>query len=139
MHNYAYKELENYSWPGNIKELETFINRLVILSPGQLINEKFIKGELDKAKEQLNNDFSNFSEIFDLELEKFFKNQDVSRYSNSLYNFLLRKLENSLLRKTLSVVNGNQIKASRLLGINRNTLRKKINELDIEIIKKVKN
>ena len=77
MHNYAYKELENYSWPGNIKELETFINRLVILSPGQLINEKFIKGELDKVKEQLKNDFSNFSEIFDLELEKFFKNQDV--------------------------------------------------------------
>ena len=138
MHNYAYKELENYSWPGNIKELETFINRLVILSPGKLINEKFVKSELDKVKEQLNNDFSNFSEIFDLELEKFFKNADISRYSDSLYNFLLRKLEHSLIRKTLSVVNGNQIKASRLLGLNRNTLRKKINELDIEIIKKVK-
>ncbi len=71
-------------------------------------------------------------------LEKFFKNADISRYSDSLYNFLLRKLEHSLIRKTLSVVNGNQIKASRLLGLNRNTLRKKINELDIEIIKKVK-
>ena len=138
IHNYAYKELENYSWPGNIKELETFINRLVILSPGKLINEKFVKSELDKVKEQLNNDFSNFSEIFDLELEKFFKNADISRYSDCLYNFLLRKLEYSLIRKTLSVVNGNQIKASRLLGLNRNTLRKKINELDIEIIKKVK-
>ena len=138
MHNYAYKELENYSWPGNIKELETFINRLVILSPGKLINEKFVKSELDKVKEQLNNDFSNFSEIFDLELENFFKNADISRYSDCLYNFLLRKLEHSLIRKTLSVVNGNQIKASRLLGLNRNTLRKKINELDIEIIKKVK-
>jgi len=110
----------------------------VILSPGKLINEKFVKSELDKVKEQLNNDFSNFSEIFDLELEKFFKNADVSRYSDCLYNFLLRKLEHSLIRKTLSVVNGNQIKASRLLGLNRNTLRKKINELDIEIIKKVK-
>ena len=49
-----------------IKELETFINRLVILSPGKLINEKFVKSELDKVKEQLNNDFTNFSEIFDL-------------------------------------------------------------------------
>ena len=138
IHNNAYKELENYSWPGNIKELETFINRLVILSPGKLINEKFVKSELDKVKEQLNNDFSNFSEIFDLELENFFKNVDISRYSDCLYNFLLRKLEYSLIRKTLLVVNGNQIKASRLLGLNRNTLRKKINELDIEIIKKVK-
>ena len=46
------------------------------------------------------------------------------------YNFLLKKLEHSLIRKTLSVVNGNQIKASRLLGLNRNTLRKKINELN---------
>ena len=62
MHNSAYKELENYSWPGNIKELETFINRLVILSPGKLINEKFVKSELDKVKELLNNDYSNFSE-----------------------------------------------------------------------------
>ena len=139
IHNNAYKELENYSWPGNIKELDTFINRLLILSPGKLINEKFIKSELDKVKEQLKNDFSNFSEIFDSELEKFFKNADISRYSNSLYNFILRKLEDSLIRKTLSVVNGNQIKASRMLGLNRNTLRKKINELNIEIIKKVKN
>ena len=139
IHNYAYKELENYSWPGNIKELETFINRLLILSPGKLINEKFIKSELDKVKEQLKNDFSNFSEIFDSELEKFFKNADISRYSDSLYNFILRKLEDSLIRKTLSVVNGNQIKASKILGLNRNTLRKKINELNIEIIKKAKN
>ena len=138
IHNNAYKELENYSWPGNIKELDTFINRLLILSPGKLINEKFVKSELDKVKEQLKNDFSNFSEIFDSELEKFFKNADISRYSNSLYNFILRKLEDSLIRKTLSVVNGNQIKASRMLGLNRNTLRKKINELNIEIIKKVK-
>ena len=55
--------MENYSWPGNIKELETFINRLVILSPGKLINEKFVESELDKVKEQINNDFSNFSKI----------------------------------------------------------------------------
>ena len=87
----------------------------------------------------MKNDFSNFSEIFDSELEKFFKNADISRYSNSLYNFILRKLEDSLIRKTLSIVNGNQIKASRMLGLNRNTLRKKINELNIDIIKKVKN
>ena len=52
INNYAYKELENYSWPGNIKELETFINRLVILSPGKLINEKFVKSELDKVKDK---------------------------------------------------------------------------------------
>ena len=138
INKYAYKELENYSWPGNIRELETFINRMSVLSPGKTINEKFIKNELDKEKLFLHNDFNDFSEFFDLELEKFFKNADISMYSEILYNYFLDKLEKSLITKTLSVVNGNQIQASSLLGINRNTLRKKIMELDIEIIKKVK-
>ena len=59
-------------------------------------------------------------------------------YSKKLYNYFVGKLEKNLITKTLSVVNGNQIQASSLLGINRNTLRKKIIELDIEIKKKVK-
>ena len=138
INNYAYKELENYSWPGNTRELKTFVNRMSILSPGKTINEKFIKNELDKEKKFLHNDFNNFSEIFDLELEKFFKNVDISMYSKNLYNYFVGKLEKNLITKTLSVVNGNQIQASSLLGINRNTLRKKIIELDIEIIKKAK-
>ena len=56
-----------------------------------------------------------------------------------LYSRSIREFERPLIAVTLEMTNGNQIKASKILGLNRNTLRKKINELDIEIIKKVKN
>ena len=63
----------------------------------------------------------------------------IIEYSNDLYNFFIKKFEKSLINKALFLVNGNQIKASELLGINRNTLRKKIKELEIKIIKRVRN
>ena len=63
----------------------------------------------------------------------------IIEYSNDLYNFFIKKFEKSLINKALFLVNGNQIKTSELLGINRNTLRKKIKELEIKIIKRERN
>ena len=57
---------------------------------------------------------------------------------NNVYNTFLRKLETPLIQESLKYCNGNQIKTAEMLGINRNTLRKKINELEINIIKKQK-
>ena len=50
-----------------------------------------------------------------------------------LYNRILREVELPLIALSLSATRGNQIKTAELLGINRNTLRKKINELDIQV------
>ena len=84
---------------------------------------------------------TNFENIFNIiPFSIIISNQNlIIEYSNDLYNFFIKKFEKSLINKSLFLVNGNQIKASELLGINRNTLRKKIKELEIKIVKRVKN
>ena len=84
---------------------------------------------------------TNFENIFNIiPFSIIISNQNlIIEYSNDLYNFFIKKFEKSLINKSLFLVNGNQIKASELLGINRNTLRKKIKQLEIKIIKRVRN
>ncbi len=53
-------------------------------------------------------------------------------HGSGLHDDILALVEPILLRETLSAVDGNQIKAASLLGINRNTLRKKLNDYDID-------
>ena len=68
----------------------------------------------------------------------------LSNYFNSfgdalpppgLYHRILREVENPLISVALASTRGNQIKAAELLGVNRNTLRKKIRDLDIQVIR----
>jgi two-component system nitrogen regulation response regulator GlnG len=58
--------------------------------------------------------------------------------ASGLYDRVLREIERPLIELTLAVTSGNQIKAAKLLGLNRNTLRKKIRELDIRVVKGIK-
>ncbi|MGH6982366.1 MAG: helix-turn-helix domain-containing protein, partial [Stellaceae bacterium] len=55
-----------------------------------------------------------------------------------LYDRVLREIERPLIQLTLGATRGNQLKAAQLLGLNRNTLRKKIRELDIDIARGLK-
>ena len=52
-----------------------------------------------------------------------------------LHGRILREVERPLILKVLAATRGNQLKAAALLGLNRNTLRKKIRELDIEVMR----
>ena len=76
------------------------------------------------------------SEMVAQQLENYFNAHDGELPSSGLYNRIILEVEKPLINQTLIATNGNQIKAAQVLGLNRNTLRKKITELGIEIIRK---
>ena len=131
--------LKEYSWPGNIRELKNVIERLCLLSsteeiPLNLIKEVLLEDRFDednKYEENLELYFKNY-------LKKYFKDFDESLSLNNLHYNFISKIEKPLIETTLSLFRGNQIKTSKCLGFNRNTLRSKINMYGIEVIKKRK-
>ena len=131
--------LKEYSWPGNIRELKNVIERLCLLSstediPLNLIKEVLSEDRFDdetKYEENLELYFKNY-------LKKYFKDFDENLSLNNLHNNFISKIEKPLIETTLNLFRGNQIKASKCLGFNRNTLRSKINLYGIEVIKKRK-
>ena len=128
--------LKRQQWRGNIRELKNFVQRLVVLSPDEIINEDLVKNQLnefiDNDKED---DYSveGLSMSVEKHLLRYFELHGSSLPPPGLYNRILREIEYPLIALSLNSSKGNQLKASKLLGINRNTLRKKINELDINV------
>ena len=130
----ALTKLENYQWPGNVRELENLIKRIIILTPHETIDLETINLYLSKF-ETINTKNVNISLGASVEkhLNKYFDLHKNELPASGLYNRIIHEVERPLIVKTLKLVKGNQLKASELLGINRNTLRKKIMYLDIDI------
>ena len=127
-------KLKNYEWPGNVRELENLIKRIIILTPLKIIDLETINLYLSKI-ENINNKNLNSSLGASVEkhLNQYFELHKNELPANGLYDRIIHEVERPLIIKTLKLVKGNQLKASELLGINRNTLRKKIIYLDINI------
>ena len=131
--------LKVYIWPGNVRELKNVIERLCLISLSEEIPISLIK-------EVLLEDRSNIEEIkednielyFKKYLDKFFKNFDENLNIKNLHTSFISKIEKPLIESTLDLFRGNQIKASKCLGFNRNTLRTKINLYGIKITKRRK-
>jgi len=132
--NDALIKLKNYLWPGNVRELENLIKRIIILTPQEIIDLETINLYLSKF-ESLNNKYVNTSLGASVEkhLNQYFDSHKNDLPAAGLYDRIIHEVERPLITKTLKLVKGNQLKAAKLLGINRNTLRKKIMYLDIDI------
>ena len=129
--------LENYDWPGNVRELENLFKKISVLHSESVITKSVIDEELGHnfVEKNENSVSSNqpISKTINEHLENFFSAFDINDSDKQLdlYNKLITEFEKPLIKKTLELCGGNQIKASMLLGINRNTLRKKIKTLKI--------
>ena len=133
-------ELKKYKWPGNIRELENFIRRLVVLTTSNKITHSDIIKNLSKTNTMITESNSNnglekrsLSLSVEQHLKNFFKLHKGKLPSSGLYSRIINEVERPLISICLNATKGNQIKASKLLGLNRNTLRKKIKELKIKV------
>lgn len=134
----AIARLKAHAWPGNVRELENLIRRLAVLYSEEVIEEAVIERELAHARGRPAEeapgepDLAGAVERF---LDRFWQAYDSSAPPAAVYDRVLREVERPLIRRTLELTRGNQLKAADLLGLNRNTLRKKIRELDIQVLR----
>ena len=129
--------LKKKKWSGNVRELKNFIARLSLVSNSDIIDEKVTKAELSMITPEdtdLNTiEGSKISKSLEMHLSHYFRSLGDSLPAPGLYHTVLKEVEIPLINLTLSLCDGNQIKAANLLGINRNTLRKKIKDYDLVV------
>jgi two-component system nitrogen regulation response regulator GlnG len=133
--------LKSYRWPGNVRELENLVRRVAALYPQDTITKSIIEHELaltetPKSKSESSDiGTETLSESVEKHMGQYFSNYGNNLPPPGLYHRILREIEVPLLSASLAATKGNQIKAAELLGLNRNTLRKKIRDLELQIIK----
>ncbi|MGH7035339.1 MAG: nitrogen regulation protein NR(I), partial [Stellaceae bacterium] len=138
----AMDRLKAYRWPGNVRELENLVRRLAALYSQEIIGVDAVEGELAEASPILAaaeaNGEENLSTAAERHLRDYFAAHKGGLPPSGLYGRVLREIERPLIQLTLSATRGNQLRAAQLLGLNRNTLRKKVRELDIDIARGLK-
>jgi len=137
----AMDRLQHHGWPGNVRELENTTRRLAALYAEEEIDETVIERELDQPRAVAAADrgaAETLSASVERHLNRYFTAHGGDLPPTGLYARILREVERPLISRALSATRGNQIKAAELLGVNRNTLRKKIRDLDIEVVRGLK-
>ena len=134
--NSAMERLKSHMWPGNVRELENLIQRLAALYTQEAIELADIEYELgERNATPADPDSEGLAKSVEERLTTYFGAHDGELPAAGLYDRVIREVERPLITLTLQATRGNQIKAAEVLGVNRNTLRKKIKELGIPVIK----
>ncbi|MSQ48558.1 MAG: sigma-54-dependent Fis family transcriptional regulator [Deltaproteobacteria bacterium] len=122
--------LVRHPWPGNVRELENILVRAAVLAPGRMLTTADLS--LPPTTPQFPENFAELSleETVRRKLKVFF-HQSTTMPLADLHTLIISQVEKPLIELTLEHTGGNQLKASELLGINRNTLRKKVTALKI--------
>ena len=137
----AMEALKAYPWPGNVRELENLVRRLAVLYSQETIDRGVIESELSEGKaaeRAVAAPAESLSGAVEHHLRSYFAAHEDGLPASGLYDRILREIERPLIELSLSATRGNQIRAAKLLGLNRNTLRKKIRDLDIQVIRGLK-
>ncbi len=144
----ALERMKRYDWPGNIRELENLVRRIAALHPDEVIRAAAVESELvprhrsaasppaasgaaaESAALPMNTSLESF---FRAHLKGYFARFGDDLPPPGLYDRFQVEFERPLVAAALAATNGNQLRAAELLGVNRNTLRKKISALGIRM------
>jgi two-component system nitrogen regulation response regulator GlnG len=154
MEGAAMERMKRYRWPGNIRELENLIRRLAALYPQELVSDQLVEAELGHdaplatrstivpagapnaaSSSGAGDEDATLMASVEHHLTALFRAHGEQLPPPGLYHRILREIEIPLISAALSATRGNQIKAAELLGLNRNTLRKKVRDLDIRLMR----
>ena len=131
-----------YSWPGNVRQLENALRRLVATASEEEISRSEVEAVLGSqpAMEPLRagGEGEKLSASVMKHLRRYFDLHGGALPPPGLYQRILREVELPLIEISLDATGGNQARCADLLGINRNTLRKKITDLDIRVTRRRK-
>jgi two-component system nitrogen regulation response regulator GlnG len=140
----AMDRLKRYRWPGNVRELENLVRRLAALYPQDTITGAIIDAELDSqpmplpittGRNDRQQESEGLSDAVERHLAEYFSGFRDTLPPPGLYHRILREIEGPLIGAALAATRGNQIRAAELLGVNRNTLRKKVRDLELSVVR----
>ncbi|MFQ5478917.1 MAG: sigma-54-dependent transcriptional regulator [Candidatus Binatia bacterium] len=123
--------LLSHAWPGNVRELENVLIRAAALAPNRVLTAGDLPFSAGYGGERIRDSMS-FDEVVGVKLREFIDGHGEVA-PRDLYARVIELIEKPLLEEVLGRAGGNQLRAAEILGINRNTLRKKITELGIDL------
>jgi two-component system nitrogen regulation response regulator GlnG len=137
----ALDRLKAYRWPGNVRELENLMRRMAALCPDDTITAAVVDVELAEAAPAPDEPATSsagpepLARAVERHIRQFLSAHADGLAPSDIYDRVINEVERPLIQMTLAATRGNQIKAAAMLGLNRNTLRKKIRDLDIPVVR----
>lgn len=129
----AYRRLKNYRWPGNVRELQSVLKQAVLKMNGTVLLPDFLPSHVGADTEKIEKELGGEAGF---SWEKFVTDR-LLEDSNNLYQESIDLIEKYVLTRVLNHVEGNRVKAAKILGITRTSLRHKLRNLGIQIEKNV--
>ncbi len=132
--NQALERLKVHPWPGNVRELENLVRRICALYGEDLISARIVDRELTDHQSPLPGQEGpmTLAALVERHLAGYFSEQPDGLPPVGLYDRVIEEVERPLIQLTMAATRGNQVRAAEVLGMNRNTLRKKIQDLGVE-------